>query len=260
MDRQRQGQITLVGAGPGDPELITLAGQRALAEADVVIYDRLVNPALLEHAPRADRIYIGKRPGESHEASQGRIDTLMLAAAREGKRVVRLKGGDPFVFGRGGEEVLAARREGVGVRVVPGVTAALGAAAAIQLPLTHRNAASSVAFVTGCSASEAPRPQVDWKALAKAVDTLVLYMGVRHLGAIARALIEGGRPETEPAAAIENATTSEQRIHYFTLAQLAAGEAEGAVSAPAIVVIGTVVRIQRELAAMAAEFVSCSRP
>jgi uroporphyrin-III C-methyltransferase len=255
-ESSRQGRVTLVGAGPGDPDWITLAGVRALADADLVIYDRLVNPALLEHAAQADCVYVGKKPGEAHGATQDRINALMLEAARAGKHVVRLKGGDPFVFGRGGEEVLAARREGIVVRVVPGITAALGAAAATTLPLTHRHLASSVAFITGCPASDPPRPRVDWRALARAVDTLVLYMGVRHLSAIAAELMAGGRARDEPLAVIQRASTPEQRIDHGTLEEAAGGWGKERAEAPAIIVIGEVVRLQRELEALAREAVS----
>ena len=243
----RQGSITLVGAGPGDPELLTLAGARALAEAEVVIYDRLVNPALLAHAPQAEAIYLGKDAGNTHHVTQELIHTTMVEAARAGKRVVRLKGGDPYIFGRGGEEVMAAREAGVPCRVIPGVTAALGAGAAAGIPLTHRDVARSVAFVTGCT-SDFGHCATDWKALAKAVDTIVIYMGARHLNLIAAALIAGGRSAEEPLAAIRNATLPDQELHCFTLGELA-----GKAQEPKI---GQVVRVGealREVVAAAAK-------
>lgn len=246
-----RGRITLVGAGPGDPVLITLAGLRALQSADLVIYDRLVNPVLLEHAPQAEHLYIGKRPGEPHEATQGRINETMVREALAGRHVVRLKGGDPFIFGRGGEEMLAARGAGIEVRAIPGVTAALGAASGAGLPLTHRNIAGSVAFITGCPASERPRPHADWRRLAGTVDTLVLYMGVRHLAQIAVELMAGGLPPDHPVAAVERATLPDQRITLFTLDDLSRGAAEGRVEAPALVVIGEVVHVHEQIAAMA---------
>ena len=235
------GVLSLVGAGPGDPGLLTLAGARALHTADLVLYDRLVNPDLLAHAPAAaERICVGKRPGESHEQTQGRINRLLTDAARAGRHVVRLKGGDPFIFGRGGEELSAADAAGIPAHVIPGITAALGAAATCGFPLTQRHLASSVAFVTGCPAADSPRPATDWRALARSVDTVVLYMGVRHLAEIAREMIAAGRPAAEPALAVVRATQPDQSVHPFTLEMLADGAAEVEVSAPAVVIIGQV--------------------
>lgn len=242
----RVGSITLVGAGPGDPELITLAGARALAEADVVIYDRLVNPALLQHAPQAEAIYLGKDQGNAHHVTQELIQRTMVEAAQRGQRVVRLKGGDPYVFGRGGEEVLAAREAGVVCRVIPGVTAALGAGAAAGIPLTHRDVARSVAFVTGCT-SDFEHTATDWRALARAVDTIVIYMGVRHLNKIAAALIEGGRAADEPVAAVRHATLPEEAVQIFTLGELAAAQEEPRLAPPAVIVVGAVVRLRNAL-------------
>ena len=247
-DTDRIGAITLVGAGPGDPDLITVAGARALAEAELVIYDRLAGEGLLDLAPRAERVYAGKRPGERHAETQRRINALMVEEALAGRRVVRLKGGDPMVFGRGGEELSAALAHGVPIRVIPGVTAALGAAAAAQIPLTHRDVASSVAFVTGCT-SEATGGRTDWRALAAAVDTIVIYMGAGRLPWIAGELLAGGRPADQPALIVERATRTDQRISIWTLGALAAGEAEGRIEAPALVVAGEGARLDPAAAA-----------
>ena len=182
------GQLTLVGAGPGDPDLITLAGVKALQTADVVIYDRLVSPALLEYAPQAEHIYAGKQAGHSHEHIQQCIGALIAQHAGCGQHVVRLKGGDPMIFGRGAEEIELARQHGFVLRIIPGITATLGAAASLQFSLTERFVASSVALVTGCDADgpDGP-PKADWEGLAWSADTLVIYMGRRHLQRIAQA-------------------------------------------------------------------------
>ena len=182
---------TLVGAGPGRPDLITLAGLNALRRAEVVVYDRLVNTDLLAHAPRAEHLYMGKEPGRGHHVQQDRINDYIVDQALSGRRVVRLKGGDPLLFGRGGEEVQAAREKGVPVRIIPGVTSGLAAAASAGIPITHRDLASSVAFVTGRGSHGRG---LDWAALARAVDTIVIYMAVQRNQAIAQELIEAGLP------------------------------------------------------------------
>jgi uroporphyrin-III C-methyltransferase/precorrin-2 dehydrogenase/sirohydrochlorin ferrochelatase len=252
-DRRRLGSLTLVGAGPGDPELLTLAGARALAEADVVIYDRLVHPALLAHAPRARHVLMGKEPGERHACAQARINESIVWEASQGRRVVRLKGGDPLIFGRGGEELALAREHGIACRVIPGVTAALGAAAASGIPLTRRDVASSVAFVTGCGAGhgtggaqlDADADAVDWAALAHAVDTIVIYMGAARIQRIARVLVEAGRPADQAAAVIRNATLADQEVQCFTLGELSRDDLgrSSALQSPSVVVIGDVVAL-----------------
>src|SRR5216110_2483649 len=189
--------VALVGAGPGDPGLMTVRGLELLRHADVVVYDRLVHPRLLDEAPRARRVFAGKAAGR-HALPQERITALLVTHARRGRRVVRLKGGDPFVFGRGGEEALALERAGVPFEVVPGVTAAVAVPAYAGIPLTHRGVASSFAVVTGHGcASERGRP-VDWARLATAVDTLVVLMGLERLAEIARELVARGRPAETP--------------------------------------------------------------
>ena len=236
------GRVYLVGAGPGDPRLLTLRGAEALRDADVVVYDRLAPEALLDLAPSsAERIYAVKRPGDREFGlSQDAINDLLVTRAQAGQTVVRLKGGDPFVFGRGGEEALACARAGIDVEIVPGVTSAVAAPAAAGIPLTHRGLASSVAIVT---ASHAPGNDPDLAALARAADTLVVLMAAAKLEELCVALVAAGRPEEQAAALIERATTSSQRVVAGTLGTLARRAAEAGVAAPATLVAGDVVEI-----------------
>ena len=239
--RPTLGIVSLVGAGPGDPELLTLRALRLLGEADVIVYDRLVGPGILERARRdAERIDVGKRKG-CHGKSQDEINALLAALAQAGKRVVRLKGGDPFVFGRGGEELEFLRARGVRVEVVPGISAALGCAAAAQIPLTHRALAGAVTFVSGHSSAGEIEP--DWASLARRRETLVIYMGVSAAERIARALIAHGLPPATPAAIVENGTRPNQRTLVGTLAELGGLVAAHDVTGPALIVIGEVVRL-----------------
>ena len=233
------GRVVLVGAGPGDPELITVKGLRWLRRADVVVYDRLASPALLDEArPGALRIDAGKASGR-HCLPQSAITPLLVHHARAGRLVVRLKGGDPFVFGRGGEEVLACRAAGIPVEVVPGVSAAVAAPAAAGIPVTHRGLAAAVTVVTG---HEAPSSAaVDWDALGRHTGTLVVLMGVGALPAIAARLLAAGRPASTPAAVVSRGTTAGQRIVASTLADIA--ERARHLPAPATIVIGDVVRL-----------------
>ncbi len=246
VNRSQAGRATLahvhlVGAGPGDPELLTLRALRLLAEADVIVYDRLVDPGIIERARRdAERIYVGKSKGQ-HGKSQGEISALLVALAQAGKRVVRLKGGDPFVFGRGGEELEYLRARGVPVEVVPGISAALGCAAAAQIPLTHRALADAVTFVSGHGS--AGELELDWASLARRRETLVIYMGVSAAGRIAAALVAHGRPAATPAAIIENGTRPDQRTLVGTLADLGELATAHEVTGPALIVIGEVVRL-----------------
>jgi len=235
------GVVHLVGAGPGDPELLTLRALRLLGEADVIVYDRLIDPDILDRARRdAERVYVGKSKGH-HSKSQDEINALLVAFAQAGKRVVRLKSGDPFVFGRGGEELEYLRRHGVSVEVVPGISAAFGCAAAAQIPLTHRALANTVTFVSGHNS--AGEIELDWASLVRRRETLVIYMGVSAAGQIARALIAHGAPLTTPAAVIENGTRSNQRTLVGTLAELDALCVDHNVTSPALIVIGEVVRL-----------------
>ncbi len=238
------GRASLVGAGPGDPELLTIKALRALQEADVILYDRLIGPAVLDLARRdARRIDVGKRCGR-HAMSQEAINRLMLRFAQEGLHVVRLKGGDPFVFGRGGEELDALRAAGVPVEVVPGVTAACAAAAGLQAPLTHRGVARSLHFVTA-HGKEAGLPPHDWRALAEMGGTLAVYMGVRTLPALTSALLEAGRGAGTPAVAIENATLPNERRVAGTLSTIAEAVRAAGLDGPTLVLIGEVLDLAR---------------
>ncbi len=239
----RPGVVYLVGAGPGAPDLITVRGLRCLRQADVVIYDRLVNEALLAEAPpQAERIFVGKRPGR-HACSQAEIHALMIQRARAGKVVVRLKGGDPFIFGRGGEELMALAAAGIPCVVVPGVTSATGVPAAVGLPLTHRHVAGAVAIVSAHHAGD--RDDVDWAALAR-VDTLVILMGVARLSRVVELLRYHGRAASTPVAIIERGTWPDERVIVGTLADILSQAEVAGVCPPAIVVVGEVVNLWRQ--------------
>lgn len=229
------GTVWLVGAGPGDPELLTLKALKVLRGADVVVHDGLVSDEILDLAPdTARRISVAKRKSR-HSYSQDEISRMLTAFALEGLTVVRLKGGDPFIFGRGGEEIEACRAAGVDCRVVPGVTAALAAAAGAGAPLTHRGSAQSVTFVTG-HAAEGGEPDLDWESLAKANHTVVIYMGLSTAGAISARLLEAGRAGSTPALIVENASRADERRVVTTLAGLSAAAA--ALNGPAILIVG----------------------
>jgi uroporphyrinogen III methyltransferase/synthase len=241
------GKVYLAGAGPGDPGLITVAASEALRRADVVVYDRLVNEQLLELTPDGcERIYAGKLP-DRHTLTQDEINVLLIEKAREGKRVVRLKGGDPFVFGRGGEEAMALVEAGVPFEVIPGVTSAVAAAAYAGIPVTHRGVAASVAFVTGHEDPTKDTQDVDWQRLATAVDTLVLMMGVGQLGEIATKLIDAGRPATTPVAVVEWGTLARQRTVTGALGEIADIASTAGITSPALVVVGEVVNLRETL-------------
>jgi uroporphyrin-III C-methyltransferase len=233
------GKVWLIGAGPGDPELLTLKAVRALGEADVVVVDDLVNPGILAHAPQARVVHAGKRGG-CKSTPQAFIEKLMLRCAKRGLVVARLKGGDPFVFGRGGEELLALAAEGIEVEVVSGITAGMGATAALGIPVTHRDVARGVTFLTGHTRDGA---EPDWAALVRSGTTLVVYMGVANLPRIAAALLAAGMPATMPAAAIQDGTTPRQRKVISTLAHLPADVAAAGIGSPALLVFGAVVAL-----------------
>jgi len=239
--------VALVGAGPGDPALITVGGLARIAAADVVVYDRLANPALLRQA-RADAelVYVGKTP-DRHTLSQQEINALLVERARAGKRVVRLKGGDPFVFGRGGEEAQALRAAGIAFEVVPGVTSAVAVPAYAGIPVTHRGIATSFAVITGHEDAAKAEPEVDWARVAPAADTLVLLMGVGRIAEIADALVAHGRPADTPTAVVEWGTLPRQRVVTGTLGTIAAAVAEAGIAPPAVTVVGDVVRLRDEL-------------
>jgi uroporphyrin-III C-methyltransferase len=235
------GRVVLVGAGPGDPDLITVKGARALGAADVVVYDRLAAPALLDLArPGAERIYVGKEPG-LQAMPQPKIGALLVRRARLGDTVVRLKGGDPFVFGRGGEEMLACVEAGVPIEVIPGVTSAVAAPAAIGIPLTHRGAARSFAVVTASTAHA--EDTVDLARMANATDTLVVLMAAGALSRTCATLVEAGRPPSTPAAVVQWAWTDEQRAVVGTLADLHTLAGAASIGPPATLVVGDVVSV-----------------
>jgi uroporphyrinogen III methyltransferase/synthase len=240
--------VALVGAGPGDPGLLTLRGRRLLRQADVIVYDRLVDPRLLALAPpEALRIFAGKRCG-THTLDQEAINALLVAHARRGRRVVRLKGGDPFVFGRGGEEAEALADAGIPFQVVPGVSAAIAVPAYAGIPVSHRGLASSVAVVTGHDGCGKKAPRVDWARLATAVDTLVVLMGLASLPGIVEALLAAGRAPTTPVALLHAGTTRAQRTVTGTLADIVGRAQKAALEPPVTIVIGDVVSLGSRLA------------
>ncbi len=240
------GEVTLVGAGPGDPELLTLKGLRALQDADAILHDRLVPPALLDLARRdAARICVGKAAGRIG-STQEEINALLIELANQGKRVVRLKGGDPFVFGRGGEELQALAEARINFSVVPGVTAALGVAAYAGIPLTHRDYAHSVSFVTGHGQTQDLEP--DWRALAMPATTAVFYMGHARLEYIVQKLLEHGAPATRPAGIVAQGTMENQRVIIATLATIRSVSSEADLQAPALLIVGDVVALHSSLA------------
>jgi uroporphyrinogen III methyltransferase/synthase len=241
------GRVYLVGAGPGDPGLMTARALELIATAEVVVYDRLIPGSALDGArPEALLIYVGKQGGGA-SMPQSEIDRLLVEHGRAGKRVVRLKGGDPFVFGRGGEEADVLREAGIPFEVVPGVTAGVAATAYAGIPVTHRGAASAVAFLTGHEDPTKPESALDWRALAAFPGTLVVYMGVRQLGAIAERLLDGGRSADEPAALVERGTLPDQRVVTATLGTIAQRGAAERIRAPAIAVFGAVAALRARL-------------
>ncbi|PLW82833.1 uroporphyrinogen-III C-methyltransferase [Kineobactrum sediminis] len=239
------GEVYLIGAGPGDPDLMTFKALRLLQAADVVLYDRLVNPLILDMARRdADRIYVGKRRAE-HSVPQPAINQQLLELARQGRRVARLKGGDPFIFGRGGEEIELLAEHGIPFQVVPGITAASGAACYAGIPLTHRDYAQSVRFVAGHL--KAGQEEHDWQAFSSPTETLVFYMGLSALDKICQQLQAHGRSPTTPVAVIERATLPEQRILVGTLDTIEDIVAAARPTAHTLIIVGEVVRLQRDL-------------
>ncbi len=239
--------VYLIGAGPGDPGLITVKGRECIARADVIMYDYLANDELLRHAkPGAELIYAGK-VGGAHNREQRQINELLVAKAREGKVVARLKGGDPFVFGRGGEECEALVAAGIPFEVVPGVTAGIGAPAYAGIPLTHRHVTTSVAFVTGHEHPGKEVSEIDWERLSLGSGTVVFFMGMRNLPEIAANLIAHGRAPETPVALIRWGTRPEQEVLTGTLADIADKAGKANFKAPAITVVGEVVRLREEL-------------
>ena len=240
-----KGWVWLVGAGPGDPGLLTLHAVNALNQADVIVYDALVDERILDQArPEAERIFAGKRGGKP-SPKQRSISEKLIDLAKEGHKVLRLKGGDPFVFGRGGEEALALVDAGVPFRVVPGITAGVGGLAYAGIPATHRDANSAITFITGHSMTGDVPENLNWRGVATGAPVLVFYMAIKHMARIAERLIEAGRSADEPVAFIESACTERQRVTTSTLKD--AGDASKGVSPPAIVVVGPVVDLRPAL-------------
>jgi len=241
------GSVWLVGAGPGDPGLLSALALHALDHADTLVYDALVDPRILELArPEAVLEYAGKRGGRP-SPSQPDISARLIRLAQEGKRVLRLKGGDPCVFGRGGEEALALAAANVPFRIVPGITAGIGGLAYAGIPVTHRDIASAVTFVTGHERGGAVPEGLDWAAIAQGSPVIVLYMGLNHLARIAARLIAAGRPPGEPVAIVSKATTQAQRVLVSSLAEAAAHAVAARIEGPTIIVIGEVVRLRATL-------------
>ena len=244
---RKTGTVFLIGAGPGDPGLITVKGVECIAKADVVVYDYLASPALLAHAgDDVELIYVGKKGGD-HTLSQEGINALIVEKAQQGKTVARLKGGDPFIFGRGGEEAEVLVAAGIPFEVVPGVTAAIGASAYAGIPLTHRDYTSDVAFITGHEDPTKAESSIDWKALATGIGTLVFFMGVKNLPAIVENLITHGRPAETPVAVIRWGTTPQQKTATGTLATIVDTVREAGIKAPAIVIVGGVVNLRETM-------------
>ena len=240
------GWVWLCGAGPGDPGLLTLHALNALRQADVVVYDALVEDAILDWAPQAEHIYAGKRGGKP-SVKQRDISLKLVDLAREGKKVLRLKGGDPFVFGRGGEEAQTLVQHGVNVRIIPGISAGIGGLAYAGVPVTHRDVNQAVTFVTGHDQSGETPSSLNWKALAEGGQVLVIYMGIKHAERIAGELMAAGRPADEPVAVVSQATTPDQKVLETTLGNLARDIEAAGMEPPAITCIGRSVLMRQVL-------------
>ena len=241
-----KGWVWLCGAGPGDAGLLTLHAVNALRQADVVIYDALVQEDILSWAPQAEHIYAGKRGGKP-SAKQRDISLRLVDLAREGKRVLRLKGGDPFVFGRGGEEAQTLVQHGVPIRIIPGISAGIGGLAYAGIPVTHRDVNQSVTFVTGHDQSGNTPGSLDWGSIAKGSQVIVIYMGMKHIAQIAGQLIAAGRSLSEPVAVVTTATTPEQRVLETTLGTVVDDIATSGMEPPAIICVGRSVLMRQVL-------------
>ena len=241
-----KGRVDLVGAGPGDPELITLKALRLLEQAEVVVYDRLVNPELLQHCTSTcDQIYVGKRKN-CHSMPQERICELLVTLGKQGKRVVRLKGGDPFIFGRGGEEIDVLSKAGIPCAVIPGITAATGCAAATGIPLTHRDHSQAVTFITGHRKDG--EIDINWQLAAQPNHTTVFYMGLSCLDDIAQGLQNHGLPGSTPIAVIANGSTDKQQQVIATLANIAETVSRTDLPSPALLIVGDVISARKQMA------------
>ena len=241
------GKVFIVGAGPGDPKLITLKAVESIKSADIVLYDRLVSKKIVAMIPkRAEKMYVGRDVGDDYK-HQNATNDMMVKFAKKNKNVVRLKGGDPFIFGRGGEEAEFLRKHKVKYEIIPGITSGIGSAAYSGIPLTHREYASSVAFVTGHEDAKKTEGVVDWKKLAKAVDTIVIMMGLSRLDIVSKKLISGGLSKNTPVAVIQNGTTDEHKMIKGTLLNISKKINEAKVKPPAIVVVGKVVNLSDKI-------------
>ncbi|MCK0138592.1 uroporphyrinogen-III C-methyltransferase [Aliiroseovarius sp. F47248L] len=245
--QMQPGWVWLVGAGPGDPGLLTIHAVNALSQADVIVHDALVAPEILSWArPETEVIYAGKRGGKP-SAKQRDISLQLVDLARAGKKVLRLKGGDPFVFGRGGEEGQTLVQHGVPIRIIPGISAGIGGLAYAGIPVTHRDVNQSVTFVTGHDQSGDTPGSLDWAAIARGSQVIVIYMGMKHLDRIRTALVNAGRPEDEPVAITSNATTPDQRVLETTLGTCVEDAARDGIEAPAIICVGRAVLMRQAL-------------
>lgn len=240
------GWVWLCGAGPGDPGLLTLHAANALRQADVVVYDALVQEAILDWAPQAEHIYAGKRGGKP-SAKQRDISLQLVDLARAGKKVLRLKGGDPFVFGRGGEEAQTLIQHDIPVRIIPGISAGIGGLAYAGIPVTHRDVNQSVTFVTGHDQSGETPGSLDWDSIAKGSQVIVIYMGMKHIAQIADKLAQAGRPADEPVAIVTSATTADQKVLETTLGTMVADVAASGLEPPAIICVGKSVKMRQVL-------------
>ncbi|MGI6472610.1 MAG: uroporphyrinogen-III C-methyltransferase [Candidatus Methanomethylophilaceae archaeon] len=245
-----KGKVYLVGAGPGDPGLITVKGKELLAQADVVMYDALANPGFLELCKEgAELVNAGKRGG-NHHLRQSETNELLVKYAKEGKTVVRLKGGDPFMFGRGAEEAEELRAAGVDVYAVPGVSSSIAVPELVGIPVTHRDHASMVTFVTGHEKEDRTEDRIDWKALAESHGTVVIMMGLGNAGRISKGLIEGGMSPDTPAAIITDGSTPDQRVETTVVSDLEKTIAEKGLEAPGIMIVGDVVSVREKIGDM----------
>lgn len=241
------GWVWLCGAGPGDPGLLTLHALNALRQADVIVHDALVDPRILDWTrPGAEVIYAGKRGGKP-SAKQRDISLRLVALAREGRRVLRLKGGDPFVFGRGGEEAQSLVQHGIPIRIIPGISAGIGGLAYAGVPVTHRDVNQSVTFVTGHDQRGDTPSTLDWEGIARGSQVIVIYMGMKHIARIAEALISGGRDPAEPVAVVTSAATDAQRVLETTLGRAAEDIAAAELAPPAIICVGRAVLMRQAL-------------
>ncbi|HZS74432.1 MAG TPA: uroporphyrinogen-III C-methyltransferase [Candidatus Nitrosotalea sp.] len=241
------GKVFIVGAGPGDPKLITLKAVESIKSADIVLYDRLVSKKIVAMIPkRAEKMYVGRDVGDDYK-HQDTTNDMMVKFAKQNKNVVRLKGGDPFIFGRGGEEAEFLRQHKVKYEIIPGITSGIGSAEYSGIPLTHRKYASSVVFVTGHEDAKKSEGVVEWKKLAKAVDTIVIMMGLSRLEIISKQLISGGLSKNTPVAVIQNGTTDEHRMIKGTLSNISKKVSQAKIKPPSIVVVGKVVNLSDKI-------------